>query len=41
MGGEFKPSKEVHEANFFSFSKLPKLSSDQLYFIEKARNADL
>ena len=36
MGGEFRPSKEVKAAKFASFSKLPKLPTDQLYFIEKA-----
>lgn len=37
IGGEFKASEEVKEAKFFSFSNLPKLPSDQLYFIEMAR----
>lgn len=38
IGGEFQPSKEVKGAKFFSFSKLPRLTPDQLYFIERARN---
>lgn len=38
IGGEFKASDEVKEAQFFSFSDLPKLRPDQLYFIERARN---
>ncbi len=36
MGGEFRESKEVKKAKFFSFDNLPKITSDQLYFIEKA-----
>jgi len=38
MGGEFKESDEVKEAKFFSFSKLPLLRPDQLYFIDMAKN---
>ncbi|HCR35975.1 hypothetical protein A2130_00420 [Candidatus Woesebacteria bacterium GWC2_33_12] len=38
IGGEFNKSTEVVEAKFFSFSKLPLLRPDQLYFIEKAKN---
>ena len=36
LGGDFEPSPEIKEANFFSFEELPKLSEDQLYFIDKA-----
>lgn len=36
IGGEFKRSKEVHDAKFFAFEKLPRVSTDQLYFIERA-----
>lgn len=36
MGGEFTPSKEVSEAKFFAFDKLPLLSRDQLIFVDKA-----
>lgn len=35
IGGVFEPSKEVAEAKFFSFAKLPSLPSDQLMFIAK------
>ena len=36
IGGEFQPSKEVTEANFFSFNNLPVLPKDQLVFIADA-----
>jgi len=36
IGGEFAPSKEVSDASFFTFDKLPLLPKDQLIFIEKA-----
>lgn len=36
IGGEFRPSKEVSEAGFFAFNKLPLLRRDQLVFIERA-----
>lgn len=36
IGGEFKASDEVEKSKFFSFSKLPRLRADQLYFIEMA-----
>ncbi len=36
IGGEFKASKEVTEAKFFAFDKLPTLPEDQLLFIDKA-----
>ena len=36
MGGEFSPSKEVSEANFFAFDKLPLLPKNQIIFIDKA-----
>ena len=36
IGGKFKASKEVSEADFFSFEKLPIIRRDQLVFIEKA-----
>ncbi len=35
IGGKFRPSKEVSEAKFFAFDRLPNISQDQLYFIEK------
>ena len=38
IGGEFQPSKEVTEANFFSFNNLPILTKDQLKFIDEAIN---
>jgi len=38
IGGEFKASDEVKEARFFSFEELPKLTSDQLYFVQMARD---
>lgn len=37
LRGDFRPSKEVSEAKFFSFESLPLLSKDQLLFIERAR----
>lgn len=36
VGGEFKPSKEVSEAGFFAFDKLPLIRKDQLVFIDQA-----
>ena len=36
MGGEFTPSKEVSEAEFFPFEKLPIIRKDSLLFIHKA-----
>ena len=36
LDGEFRPSKEVSEAKFFSFEDLPLIPKDQLLFIEKA-----
>ncbi len=37
MGGEFRKSSEVTEANFFSFNDLPMLmSKQQLFIIEQA-----
>ncbi len=36
IGGEFKPSKEVSDAKFFSFENLPIIRKDQLIFIETA-----
>lgn len=35
MGGEFKKSSEVSEAQFFSFNNLPLLSKQQLFLIEQ------
>lgn len=35
IGGEFRPSAEVTEANFFAFGELPKIRRDQLVLIEK------
>lgn len=35
MGGEFKKSSEVSEAQFFSFNNLPLLSKKQLFLIEQ------
>ena len=40
IGGQFKASNEVKEAQFFPFDSLPKLRSDQLHFIEMAENLD-
>lgn len=42
MGGEFKPSEEVSEADFFSFDNLPIIPRNQLLLIQEAirvRNA--
>lgn len=36
MGGNYKPSKEILDADFFSFEKLPMLAQDQLFFINEA-----
>ncbi len=36
IGGEFLPSKEVSEAGFFPFDKLPLIRKDQLFFIDRA-----
>jgi len=36
IGGEFRPSREVRAAKFYSFENLPEILPDQLYFIEKA-----
>ncbi|HJX02108.1 MAG TPA: NUDIX hydrolase [Candidatus Humimicrobiaceae bacterium] len=36
IGGEFKPSSEVEEAQFYTFEELPRLSKDQLFLIDKA-----
>lgn len=38
IGGEFKRSKEVSEAQFFPFHELPLLAKDQLLFIEEVIN---
>lgn len=38
IGGEFTPSNEVSRYKLFDFDKLPKISLDQLIFIEKARD---
>lgn len=38
VGGVFTPSHEVSKYKLFAFDKLPKISTDQLIFIEKARN---
>lgn len=35
IGGEFRPSAEVREAEFFSFNTLPDIRTDQLILIEK------
>jgi 8-oxo-dGTP diphosphatase len=35
VGGEFKPSREVSEAGFFSFENLPLLSQNQLVLIKE------
>ncbi len=37
IGGEFKKSAEITNAEFFSFDNLPHLSKDQLIFIDQAR----
>lgn len=39
IGGEFKKSDEVSEANFFAFDNLPLISKNQLLLIKKALNA--
>ncbi len=36
MGGVFKPSAEVSEYGFFSFDKLPKIATNQLFLIKEA-----
>ena len=36
IGGEFKPSKEVSEAQLFAFEDIPKLPRDQYFFVAKA-----
>ena len=36
IGGNYKPSKEITEAKFFRFEKLPILPQDQLVFIDEA-----
>lgn len=36
MGGVYKPSKEILDAKFFEFEKLPNLPVDQLVFVDKA-----
>lgn len=38
VGGVFSPSHEVSKYKLFRFDQLPKISKDQLIFIEKARN---
>jgi 8-oxo-dGTP diphosphatase len=38
IGGVFKSSKEVSRAKLFSFSKLPLIPEDQLFFIDKVVN---
>lgn len=35
IGGEFKASKEVVEAKFFTFDALPRISKDQLVLLER------
>ncbi len=35
IGGEFKPSHEVSEAQFFSFENLPQISQNQLVLIKE------
>lgn len=35
IGGDFKPSKEVSEAQFFAFEELPLLPNDQLLLIKR------
>ncbi len=35
VGGEFKPSREVSQAGFFSFENLPLLSQNQLMLIKE------
>ena len=41
VGGEFEPSKEVSEAQFFAFEALPQVTKDQLVFIDQARTKRL
>src|SRR4030043_20801 len=36
IGGEFNPTSEVEEAQFYTFEELPRLSKDQLFLIDKA-----
>ena len=36
IGGVYKPSKEIIDAKFFKFGKLPILPQDQLVFIDQA-----
>jgi len=36
MGGEFKSSKEVSEASYFSFDSLPDISTNHLFLINEA-----
>lgn len=36
IGGDFIPSEEVSDANFFSFDNLPLLRKDQVVFVDKA-----
>ncbi len=36
IGGNFKPSKEVSDARFFAYDKLPIVRRDQLIFIDRA-----
>lgn len=36
IGGNYKPSDEIVEANFFSFERLPILPQDQLVFVDRA-----
>ena len=38
IGGEFRPSHEVSEAEFFPFEKLPLLSQNQLVLIQNVLN---
>ncbi len=41
VGGEFKPSSEVSEAQFFSFENLPALSQTQLILIKEVLDNSL
>ena len=36
LGGVYNPSKEITDADFFKFERLPILPTDQLVFIDKA-----
>jgi len=36
IGGNYKPSVEILDADFFRFERLPVLPQDQLFFIDKA-----